>query len=86
MVQILDRLASREGQNVDAFVRRPSEGVPGGFTVDGFLRLIQLFIDKKQVGRACGGKGWGGEPCEVEVLLGFCWPRGWVLWSIFFDR
>ncbi|CAM9774739.1 unnamed protein product, partial [Hapterophycus canaliculatus] len=29
--------------------RRPSEGVPGGFTVEGFLRLIQLFIDKKQV-------------------------------------
>eukprot|EP00903_Cladosiphon_okamuranus_P007205 g6994.t2 len=46
---ILDRLASQEGKDVDAFVRRPSEGVPGGFTVNGFLRLIRLFIDKKQM-------------------------------------
>eukprot|EP00752_Nemacystus_decipiens_P001317 g1307.t1 len=46
---ILDRLATRQGEDVDAFVRRPSEGVPGGFTVKGFLRLMQLFIDKKQM-------------------------------------
>ena len=55
VLQILDRLATREGEDVDAFVRRPSEGVPGGFTVKGFLRLIQLFIDKKQVRRVCCG-------------------------------
>lgn len=50
-LEILERLASEGGQDVEAFVKRPrpSEGVPGGFTVDGFLRLIQLFIDKKQV-------------------------------------
>ncbi|CAN0064202.1 unnamed protein product, partial [Scytosiphon promiscuus] len=49
--QILERLASERGQDVETFVKRPrpNEGVPGGFTVEGFLRLIQLFIDKKQM-------------------------------------
>lgn len=66
---------------MDAFVRRPGEGVPGGFTVDGFLRLIQLFIDKKQVRpseRLARGRGpvgwvprgvgtpWSGGPVGVE--------------------
>lgn len=69
VLQILDRLASREGEGVDAYVRRPSEGVPGGFTVSGFLRLIQLFIDKKQVGRVYGGGGWG-----VLAYSRFCLP------------
>lgn len=77
MLQILDRLATREGEDVDAFVRRPSEGVPGGFTVKGFLRLIQLFIDKKQVRRVRGaggrgtGGGGGGVPFYSSFLLAF---------------
>ena len=40
------------------------EGVAGGITVEGFLRLMQLFIEKKQVrgdGLARGGDVKGGK-------------------------
>ncbi|CAM9807251.1 unnamed protein product [Pylaiella littoralis] len=47
--KILSRLAAGGGQDADEYFRWRSEGAQGAFTVEGFLRLIQLFIDKKHM-------------------------------------
>lgn len=47
--QILEREAVPGVQDEASLVRRASEGVPGGITVDGFVCLMRLFIEKKQV-------------------------------------
>ncbi|CAM9837974.1 unnamed protein product, partial [Ectocarpus fasciculatus] len=47
--QILGRLASEGGEAAEKFVQVQRGDSPGGFTEEGFLRLIQLFIDKKQM-------------------------------------
>ncbi|CAM9357392.1 unnamed protein product, partial [Ectocarpus sp. 6 AP-2014] len=47
--KILGRLASEGGEDVEKFVQEGRGGNPKGFTEEGFLRLIQLFIDKKQM-------------------------------------
>eukprot|EP00904_Undaria_pinnatifida_P010000 jgi/Undpi1/612/HiC_scaffold_10.g04076.m1 len=47
--KILEREAVPGVQDEAFLVRRSSEGVPGGITVDGFVRLMRLFIEKKQM-------------------------------------
>lgn len=49
-LQILEKVAMPGMQDSAAMlVRQSSEAGAGGITVDGFLRLLQLFIEKKQV-------------------------------------
>lgn len=49
-MQILIKLANKAGQDPGAYIRQLGE-VAAGFTEEGFLRLFQLFVENKHVGK-----------------------------------